>query len=162
MLYRVTSFAYDKSSRTAFYTNDNLKKRDLMSVNLDTGEETMLLEDARIGEIVVNPVDKSLIGVRHSRGIATLVRIPVPYDDWDDIHQFPYEHVPYDLDISSDGKLLSASVGELSGDQFLRVWKLEEVLAGKMKPISEYKFGQSVPESFVFSPDSRYLYGSSY
>ncbi len=33
---------------------------------------------------------------------------------------------------------------------------------GELKPLSEYKFGQSVPEGFVFSPDGRYLYGSSY
>ena len=31
-----------------------------------------------------------------------------------------------------------------------------------MKPLSEFRFGQSVPESFVFSRDGRYLYGSSY
>jgi hypothetical protein len=70
--------------------------------------------------------------------------------------------VPYDLDISADGKLLSASMGEVNGDQFLRVWEIEKVLAGDMKPLSEFRFGQSVPESFVFSPDGRYLYGSSY
>ncbi|MEP7207078.1 MAG: hypothetical protein ABI920_09080, partial [Casimicrobiaceae bacterium] len=29
-------------------------------------------------------------------------------------------------------------------------------------PASEFKFGQSIPESFVFSRDGRYLYGSSY
>jgi hypothetical protein len=162
MLYRVTSLALDKTGRTAFFTNDNIKHRDLMSVNIDTGESKMLIEDARIGEMVVNPIDKSLIGVRHDRGIATLVRIPFPYEEWEKVHEFAYEHVPYDLDISPDGKLLSASVGELSGDQFVRVWELAKVLEGNMKPISEFKFGQSVPESFVFSADSRYLYGSSY
>ena len=31
-----------------------------------------------------------------------------------------------------------------------------------MKPLSEFRFGQSMPESFVFSKDGRYLYGSSY
>jgi hypothetical protein len=35
-------------------------------------------------------------------------------------------------------------------------------MAGDLKPISEFKFGQSVPESFAFSHDGRYLYGSSY
>ena len=35
-------------------------------------------------------------------------------------------------------------------------------MAGDVKPLSEFKFGQSVPESFVFSKDGRYLYGSSY
>jgi hypothetical protein len=90
------------------------------------------------------------------------VRVPYPYDDWFVLHDFPYEHVPYDLDISPDGKLLSASIGEVNGDQFLRVWELDKVLAGDMKPLSEFKFGQSVPESFTFSPDGKYLYGSSY
>ena len=36
------------------------------------------------------------------------------------------------------------------------------MLAGDLKPVSEFRFGQSVPESFVFSRDGRYLYGSSY
>jgi len=31
-----------------------------------------------------------------------------------------------------------------------------------VKPLSEFRFGQSIPESFVFSRDGRYLYGSSY
>ena len=40
MLYRVASFAYDPASGTAFYTNDNLALRDLMAVDVDTGEQT--------------------------------------------------------------------------------------------------------------------------
>ena len=162
MLYRVASFAYDPTSGTAFYTNDNLALRDLMAVDVKTGRQRMLLEDARIGEIVFNPVDRSLLGVRHANGLASLVRVPYPYSAWTEVHAFPYGVVPYDLDISPDGKLLSASVNEVNADQFLRVWPLEQVLAGVMKPLSEFRFGQSVPESFVFSRDGRYLYGSSY
>ena len=122
----------------------------------------MLLKDARIGEIVFNPVDRSLMGVRHASGLATLVRIPYPYTEWVDVHTFPWEYVPSDLDISPDGRLLSASVSEVNGDQFLRVWEIDKILAGDVKPLSEFRFGQSVPESFVFSRDGRYLYGSSY
>ena len=162
MLYRVASFAYDAASGTAFYTNDNLALRDLMAVDVKTGRQRMLLEDARIGEIVFNPVDRSLMGVRHANGLASLVRVPYPYSAWTEVHAFPYGVVPYDLDISPDGKLLSASVSDANADQFLRVWPLQQVLAGSMKPLSEFRFGQSVPESFVFSRDGRYLYGSSY
>jgi hypothetical protein len=162
MLYRVASFAYDPKSGTAFYTNDNLALRDLMAVDVRTGEERMLLEDARIGEIVLNPVDRSLWGVRHANGLATLVRIPHPYNDWFPVHEFSYESVPTDLDISPDGRLLSASISEVNGDQFLRVWEIDRMLAGDASPMSEFRFGQSVPESFVFSRDGRYLYGSSY
>ena len=162
MLYRVASFAWDPATGTAFYTNDNLALRDLMAVNVRTGESRMLLEDARIGEMAFNPVDRSLIGVRHNNGIAVLVRVPYPYKEWQELYVFPYESVPYDLDISADGKLLSASMSEVNADQFLRVWELDKVLQGNLQPLSEFRFGQSVPESFVFTRDGKYLYGSSY
>ncbi len=162
MLYRVASFAYDPATGTAFYTNDNQAFRDLMAVDVKTGESRMLLEDARIGEIVFNPVDRSLMGVRHTNGIAILVRVPYPYNEYQELYAFPYESVPYDLDISADGKLLSASMSEVNGDQFLRVWELGKILQGDVRPLSEFRFGQSVPESFVFTRDGKYLYGSSY
>jgi hypothetical protein len=53
-------------------------------------------------------------------------------------------------------------VAEVNGDQFLRVWELQKVLNGDIRHVSEFRFGQSVPESFTFSKDGRYLYGSSY
>jgi hypothetical protein len=162
MLYRVASFAYDPASGTAFYTNDNLALRDLMAVDVKTGEERMLLEDARIGDLAFNPVDRSLYGVRNAAGIASIVRIPYPYTDWQVVHTFPYESVPYDLDISPDGKLLSASMSDETANQYVRVWQIDKLAAGQPSLVSEFKFGQSIPESFVFSPDGRYLYGSSY
>ena len=120
-----------RAAARAFYTNDNLALRDLMAVDVRPARSAMLLEDARIGELVFNPADRSLLGVRHQNGLATLVRIPHPYDRWQDVHTFPYGIVPYDLDISPDGRLLSASVSEVNGDQFLRVWELDECCAGR-------------------------------
>jgi hypothetical protein len=87
-----------------------------MAVDLRTGQERMLIEHGRIGEIALNPVDHSLLGVRHENGLATLVRIPPPYDNWDKIHTFPYGVVLHDLDISPDGRLLSGSVALDNGD----------------------------------------------
>ena len=162
ILYKVTALAYDPGSRTAFFATDNNALRDVFSLDVDTGAEKLLLKDARIGELVFNPADRSLMGIRHQNGFATLVRIPHPYSEWNQVHTFEYGVVPYDLDISADGRLLSASVSEVSGDQFLRVWELAKVRAADMRPLSEFKFGQSVPESFVFTRDGRHLYGSSY
>jgi hypothetical protein len=160
--YKVASFAYDPASGTAFYTNNNHKFRDLAAVDVRTGEERTLIKHGRIGDVVFNPVDRSLIGVRYEDGVATLVRIPHPYSDWHALYKFPYGIVPTDLDVSPDGRLLSGSVEEINGDHFLRVWELKSVLNGELKQISEFHFGQSTPESFVFSRDGRYLYGSSY
>ena len=134
-----------------------------MAVDVKTGEERMLLEDARIGEIVVQsgrPVADGRAPRQRPRD-AGAHSLPVRRRGID-VHTFPYEYVPYDLDISPDGRLLSASMSEVNGDQFLRVWEIDKILAGDVKPLSEFRFGQSVPESFVFSRDGRYLYGSSY
>jgi hypothetical protein len=162
MLYRVTSFALDPGAGIAFYTADNSALRDLMAVDVRTGESRMLIEDARVGEIAFNPADRSLIGVRHAFGYAVLVHIPHPYTEWRSLKVFPYGVVPSDLDISPDGKLVAASVSEVNGDQYLRVFETAKLLAGDATPRSEFRFGDSVPESFVFSRDGRYLYGSSY
>lgn len=162
ILYKVTSLAWDPASGTLFYANDSIALRDLMAVDVKTGQERMLIEDARVGEFAFNPVDRALWGVRHENGLAVLVRIPPPYDRVIDVQSFAYENIPYDLDISPDGQLLSASVSQVDTEQFLRVWRIDRLLAGDTKPLSEFRFGQSVPESYVFSRDGKYLYGSSY
>ena len=162
MTYRVTSSAFDADSRTFFYTADNLAYRDLMSVNVDTGDERMLLKDARIGDLVFNKSDKSLWGLRHLNGYVSLVRIPYPYTEWNMVYAWQYGHVAYEMDISADGEMLSASVGEIDGGQYLRVFKIADLLDERAEPIAEFEFTPAAPEGFVFSADSTYLYGSSF
>lgn len=161
-LFRVSALAWDPFGRTLFYTADNGAYRDIVALDVDSGGSRVLLEDARIGELVFNRADRSLWGVRHLNGIATLVRIPAPYTEWEQVHTFAYGVTVYDMDISPDGELLSASFGEISGEQSLRLMRIDELLAGEMKPVGSFDFGMAVPEGFVFSPDGRYLYGSSY
>jgi len=162
MTYRVTSTAFDPDARTLFYTADNLSYRDLMAVNVDTNERTMLLEDARIGDLAFNPVDRSLWGLRHLNGYVSLVRMPHPYTEWNLIHAWPYGHVAYEMDVSPDGTMLSASVGEIDGRQFLRVFKIDDLLEDNVEPTAEFEFTPAAPEGFVFSSDSKMLYGSSF
>jgi hypothetical protein len=162
MTYRVTSSAWDASTRTFFYTADNLAYRDLMAVNVDSGKQRMLLKDARIGDLAFNPVDRSLWGLRHLNGYVSLVRIPYPYESWNLVYAWPYGQVAYELDLSADGSLLSASLGEIDGSQHLKVFRTADLLDGKAEAIASFDFSPAVPEGFVFSKDSRYLYGSSF
>jgi hypothetical protein len=162
MLYQVTSLAYDAAARRAWYTTDNYAYRDIVEVDLKSGATTTLIKDGRIGGLVVDPADHSLWGLRHANGLVTLVRIPPPYKDWTQVHTFPFGVTPFDLDISPDGAELSASVGEINGDQFVRVFRIGDMALDDARPIAELKLGSSTPEGFVFSPDGRYLYGTSY
>ncbi len=161
-IFPVTSPAYDPGSNKLFYTADNNAYRDLMSVDLVTHEKELLIKDARIGDIAFNRADRSIWGLRHLNGYVSLVRIPYPYSDWNEIHTWPYGQILYELDVSTDGRLLSASRADISGNQQLLVFSTDGLLEGDLEPVLEQDFGTSVPEGFVFSPDSRYLFGSSF
>jgi len=161
-VYPVTSPAYDPATKTLFYTADNDAYRDLMKVDLKTGKKRMLIKDARIGDLAFNQADKSVWGLRHLNGYVSLVRIPPPYTEWNQVHTWPYGEVAYEMDVSPDGKMLSLSLGEIDATQYLRVYRTEDLLQQKLEPIAEYNFLTSAPEGFVFSPDGRYLFGSSF
>ncbi len=162
MLYKVTSMAFDADARTAYYTEDNYAFRDLVAVNVDTGKKQMLLRDARIGDMAVNPADKSIWGIRHQNGLATIVRIPPPYAGFNQIHTFKYGEVPFDLDISPDGSLISASFGEVNAKQTVRVWKLDDLQADELTEVARLEMPPAVPEGFVFAPDGKTMYGTAY
>ena len=74
----------------------------------------------------------------------------------------PLWHDLYDLDISPDGQQLAASIGEIADGQSVHVPRDRGAAQGDASAIAEYDFGAAVPNSFVFSPDGRCLYGSSY
>lgn len=162
MKYRVTSTAYDPAAGKLFFTADNNAYRDLMVVDVETGRSEMLIKDARIGDIALNSQDQSLWGLRHLNGYVSLVRIAPPYKEWNQLYTWPYGQVPYELDIAPDGSKVSMSLGEIDASQYLRVFNSADLAQGNPQPIAEFNFISSVPEGFVFSPDGKYLYGSSF
>lgn len=166
---RVSSLAYDPAGKgTLFYTTDNQNFRHLNALDLGTGQSRQLLASARIGDLAFDRSDRSLWGLRYNNGYVILVNIPYPYSTWNQVHIFPYAESVFDLDVSRDGKMLSFSVagpGLQPGDpqrMTVRVLERARLLAGDATPLREFDSGTAVPESFVFSPDGRYLYGSSF
>ena len=163
MLYFVTALAFDPDSRKAYFVDDNRAYRDLVQVDVDTGKKKMLLRDARIGDLAINPKDKSIWGIRHQNGYATIVRIPPPYAGFNQVHTFDYGITPFDLDISPDGSMISASYGEIDGSQSVRVWNLQDFeQGGGPQEIARLDLPPATPEGFTFSPDGKSLYGTSY
>jgi hypothetical protein len=162
VIFTVTSLAWDPDRHMLFYTTDNGEYRDVRSLDPATGDTKTLMKDARIGDLVFNRADRSLWGIRHFNGIATLVQIPFPYTEWKQVRSMPYGVVPYDLDLSPDGTLLSASIGGIDGLHAVNVMKTEDLLAERFEPIAKFEFGTFMPSNFKFSADGKFLYGSSY
>lgn len=161
-VFYVTSLAYDSSSQTLFYSTDNNYWRDLNALDVRTGSSRLLIKDARTGDFTFNASDKSIWGVRHFNGISTLVRIPSPYDEWNQVYSFDYGKDIFDIDISPDGKRCTGALAEVNGRQSLISMDVEKLLNGDATHQVLYDFGNSTPASFVFSRDGKYLFGSSY
>ena len=162
LIYTVTSLLWNPSDRHLYYTTDNGSHRDLMRLDPATGRSRLLQKDLRVGDLAYNARDQSIWGLRHLNGLVTLVRMAPPYTDWERVITWPYGTVMYDLDVSPDGSRISGSFGEITGKQDVRVFDLAALRGGNTTPDLRFDFDTAVPNGFVFSPDGRYLYGSSY
>ncbi|HEX7422230.1 MAG TPA: hypothetical protein VF505_20285, partial [Thermoanaerobaculia bacterium] len=162
-LYFVTSLAYDAKDRKIFYTTDNTYGwRDLNELDLNNGRHRMLLKNVRTGDLAVNAADQSIWGIQHHNGLSSLVRFPKPYTTWQTVMTLDYGRDIFDIDVSPDGKTVSASLIEVSGDQQLVSLDIDKLLAGDSTFNVLHTFENNSPENFSFSPDGRYLFGTSY
>jgi hypothetical protein len=162
MIFVVASLAFDPSTRTLFYTTNNTDWRDLRGINVDTGSSRTYIKAARLGNLAFNAADRSLWGVRTYNGISTLVRIPPPYMEWNQVLSLDYGTDIYDLDISPDGKQMVAALTKPSGNQSLVIFDTAALVAGNANYEVISDFENSSPANFVFSPDGHLLYGSSF
>ena len=162
-MYYVTSLAYDSTTGTLFFTTQNSWMwRDLNAVDIKTGKTRMVLEDTRAGDLVFSQADRALWGVRHKDGHTSLVRIGQPYDFVYPVATFDYRRDIYDIDVSPDAQFVTASMLEVSGRVKLIRMEVSKLLAGEPSFEELYEFTDNSPLNFVYSPDGKYLYGTSY
>lgn len=162
-LYYVCHLAFDGANRALFYTTKNNKGwRDLCMVDLNSGSSKVLVKNSRTGDLVFNLNDKSVWGIQHHNGYSTIVRFPSPFSGWNELVKLPYGTDMFDIDISPDGKYLTGSVMEISGKQKLVRMFIEKLLLGDSEYETLYEFENNSPLNFVFSPNGKYLYGSTY
>lgn len=162
-LYYVASLAYDPSTSTLFYTTDNSRSwRDVNACDIRTGKHWKLLNNIRTGDLVFNRADKSIWGMQHHNGKSRLVRIPPPYNDWQEVLVLQYGKDMFDIDISPDGNYITGALADVTGRQRLIRMEIERLLSFDASYEVIWEFERNTPENFVFSPDGRYLYGTSY
>ncbi len=170
-LFYVTSLTYDPAGDVLYFTTDNDAWRDLNSYDLKTKETTLLQKDVRTGDLAFNRADQSIWGIKHLNGFSTITRIPKieeegdkdkPYSSWEQIYTLPYGQDIFDIDVSPDGKLLSAAVTDLTGNQALLFYRIEDLLNENFICDTVVNLEVASPQSFRFTDDGKYLYGSSF
>ncbi|MFP4690393.1 MAG: YncE family protein [Bacteroidales bacterium] len=161
-LYYSAHLAYDAEENRIFFTDQNSKYRSLEMVDADSGKKQTLIPFSRTGDLVFNPADRSLWGVRLNNGNATLVKIPEPYNSMEPLFEVPFGQSLFDLDISSDGRMLSASLSGISGEQEVIVFQIASLEAGDPSYRTIHKLEDNTLTQFKFSQDNQSLIGTSY
>ena len=159
---QVCSIALDEANGLLFYTtNNNQLYRDIWVYDIESGDQKLLFENARVGDLAVSPVTHELWGVQHDAGLATLVFSPYPYKELIKIKTFKLEEELFNLSIDDSGRKLAASLKKTSGLQSIIIMNTE-------KMISDSLFGYQVisssgsPENPTWSQDGRVLYWNAY
>jgi len=161
-LFYVTSIAYDDSTQTIFASTQNKDWRGLQKVDAVTGKVTTLARITRCGNLVFDRKDRDLWAIQSMSGRTSLVRFKPPYKEYEVVLTMPYGQELFDPDISPDGSMLSATLSDVTGRQQVVVIDKHSLLAGKKNFTVLYEFEDNPASNFVFSPDSKYLYGTSY
>jgi hypothetical protein len=162
-VYDVTSLAFDPDGRRLFFTTNNVSGlRSLNVFDLTTHKTQLLGRHLRVGNLVYCRKDGSLWGVQHNNGLSGLVRLAPPFKTMEALYTFPYASDLSNLDLSPDGTELTGALTDESGTQRLVRYRTADLLAGKTTAEVLYDFQYNSPDSFTFSRDGRYLFGSSY
>lgn len=162
LLHSVTSMAYDDSANLLYATNHNQNWRDLVCIDLNSGDQETLIKYSRTGDLVINRADRSLWGIQNNNGRSSLVKLSTRKDNWDNIYTVPFGESLFDIDISPDGKYLSGTLSDPAGDQRLIIFSIDSLLRGKTGCDTIYMFQDNSASNFVFSNDGKYLFGTSY
>jgi hypothetical protein len=162
-VYDVASLAFDPAGRRLFFTTNNSHGlRNLNVFDLKSRKRSEIGHNVRLGDLVFCRKDGSLWGVRHDNGLSSIVRMESNLKALRVLYTLPYASDFFDLDISPDGQQLTGALTDATGTQRLVRYQTADLLAGKTTNEVLYNFQYNSPDSFTFSPDGRYLFGSSY
>ena len=162
-LYDVTSLAFDPDGRRLFFTTNNTHGlRSLYVFDLKTHKKTLLGPHVRIGDLVFCRKDGTLWGVTHGNGLSSIVRLEAPFKSPRVLYNLPFATDFFNLDLSADGTQLIGALTDESGTQRLVGYETADLLSGVTTHEVLYDFQFDSPDSFTFSSDGQYLFGSSY
>lgn len=161
-LYYSTHLAYDPEHERIFITEQNNNYRSLVQVDAKSGRKKTLIRFSRTGELAYNPKDHSLWGIKHDNGYAILVKIPEPYTKVIPMYSSEFGFSLFDLAVSNNGEMLSASLTGIRGEQSVILFNLNELDKGIKKYRIIHKLEDNTLTQFQFSPDDQSLIGSSY
>ncbi len=162
MLYYSTHLTYSPLQEKLFISEQNSQFRSLVEIDIQTGKKRTLLHFSRTGDLAYNKKDRSIWGIMHDNGYSILVRIPEPYNKIIPMFSADFGKTIFDLAISNNGEMISASLTGIKGEQALIMFQTSELERGIKEYKKVYELEDNTLTQFQFSTDDRFLIGTSY
>jgi len=162
MLYQTSYLALDKAGRRLIYTIDNGNIRGLAVYDLDKGRQVERIPLQRISNIVYDNANDCLWGTFVNTGTMYICRYDPTLKERELLYAFPFGKSVFDLDVSHDGKWLSATMSGDNGEQTLVRFSTEDFEKARYGYEVLYTFEDSNLGQFRFTPDGKAMIGSSY
>ncbi len=161
LLYTVTFLAYDPKEKVVFVSEQNSKYRSLVRIDV-FGKKQTLIERSRTGNLVYDTANRCLWGVKHDNGYATIVKIPHPYKELQPMYTADFGRSLLDLSVSHDGRLLTATLTGIRGEQSVIMFRIPDLEMGVKSYETVLLSNDNTLTQFRFSNDDQHLIGTSY
>lgn len=159
---QVSSIAFDDANGLLFYTTKNNQLfRDTWVHDIESEDEKILFENARIGDLAISPLTHDLWGIQHNAGFVTLTVSPYPYKKINFLVTLEFGDELFNLSIDNEGKKLAAVLKRSSGLQSVIILEAEKILRDSVFKYEAISSSGS-PENPSWSRDGKFLYWNAY
>lgn len=162
MLYQTCYLTLDKKRQRLIWTTQNNKFRGLRVYDLKEKRIVKKLDLQRVSCPVYDNANDCLYGLFTNAGVVYLCRYDSNLENREILYSFPFGLSVFDLDVSHNGKWLTATTSGNSGEQSLIRFSTEELNSALFRYETLYTFEDSNLGQFKFTPDDSAMVGSSY
>jgi len=162
MLYQTCYLTLDKKRQRLIWTTQNSDYRGIRVFDLNKGRIVKKLNYQRCSELVYDNVGDCLYGIFTNKGSVYLCRYDSQLKDRTFLYSFPFGLSVFDLDVSHDGRYLTATTSGNNGEQSLIRFDIKNLQNAAFSYETLYTLDDSNLGQFRFAPGDSVMVGSSY
>jgi len=162
MMYQTCYLTMDKKRQRLYWTTQNNKYRGIRVYDLKKKRIVKSLNFQRCSELVFDNAGDYLYGMFTNKGSLYLCRYSPDLSERTILHSFPFGLSVFDLDVSHDGKYLSATTSGDNGEQSLIRFDLKDLENAGFTYETLYTSQDANLGQFRFAPGDSVMIGSSY
>jgi len=161
-MYQTSYLALDKKNQRLIWTTQNSKFRGLTIYDINKKKVVKKLKFQRMSCIVYDNARDYMYALLTNEGKVYLCRYDSEFEDREFLYSFPFGLSVFDLDVSHDGKYVTATTSGENGEQSLIRFDVEKLESAQLGYETLYTAEDFNLGLFRFAPGDSVMVGSSY